>query len=281
MTDPVSKVYEGLEAESLDEARNFTKPPVRIRASEAADCSRKIYYRITGHLPTPKTAWLKLIGMMGDIEHDVARQLLEHFGVLLDGVEKEVTKDYEVDGVSFSVVARADGYISIDDPAGSPDNLWALLEIKSMGGYAYKYLNDAFIAGGNDAVVERVRDKHKSYLQQCTVTAVLHDKQFIYLLVKDRSMSQLGLYDASNGRRAGGAIWKVDTELWEKLLKKFGKVAKAVKNGTPPRAEYADGSKECGQCDFYYLCHGAMNRKERGITPEVVYPIEGILRTNK
>lgn len=277
MADPTHKVYEGLAAEALDEVRNFTKPPVRIRASEAANCSRQIYYRLTGHLPTPFDPFVRLIGMDGDIAHDMSRQLLEHFGVLLDGVEKEITRTFTVDNVDFSVVARADGHISIDDPTGTTVPVWALLEIKSMGGYAYKYLNDAFLYGGNDAVVERVRDKHKSYLQQCTTTAVLHDKEWIYLLVKDRSMSQLGLHDASNGRRSGGAVWKVDMELWDKLLKKFGRIAKAVQNGVPPRAEYADGSKECGQCPFLYLCHNATNRKERGLKPEVVYPIPGIL----
>jgi radical SAM protein with 4Fe4S-binding SPASM domain len=66
-----------------------------------------------------------------------------------------------------------------------------------------------------------------------------------------------------------------------KILSKLARIEEHIKEGKPPMAEYRDGSKECDQCDFYYLCHGAVKRKLAGQDPIVEYPVPGVLDTSE
>ncbi len=285
--DPVKKIYDTLDAEMLEEVIVFKKPPQHFRASEAGECGRRIWYRLSAYRPTPDKTFSKLLSMGGNYDHDVIRQLLKHSDAGIDGLvfladggieEPQIVKSFEVDGQKFDIVARADGYILLDAEVvgNSRESVLALLEIKSVDGWTYKHMNDAFVNGGPEGALKYIANARQKYIKQCTVTAKLHSKDWIYLLIRDRSMCQIGLYNAETGARTGGAIWQVDEEEWQRILNKFARISEALKEGKPPRAEYVDGSKECNYCPFYYACHAAKKRKERGITPDVYYPILGI-----
>jgi hypothetical protein len=152
---------------------------------------------------------------------------------------------------------------------------WALLEVKGMDGWSWKYANQAFTSGGMDGVKAYIEEKKRSYIWQMTVTMKLTDKGHAYLLVKDRSMAQHGFHNQETDERIGGGVWEFDPALWTRILNRFRAVQLAVTAGEAPRPEYADGSKQCNQCPFYYRCHAAFKREAAGKKPYIVYPVEG------
>lgn len=281
--DPVQKLYAEIEKGLVDDVRNYRKPPRRFRASEAADCSRKIWYRHSGYVPAPRTPFLELVSTSGNIHHDYVRQLLALYGVELTGLQMNadgtVTEDativrqFERGGVKFDVSGRSDGGVTVTIEDVDED---AVLEIKSVGGLQYKYINKAF-ARGPEAVYRYIHEKCRSYVYQGTTMALLQDKRYVYLLLVNRDMMEIGLFEAATGRRHGGLQWRVDEELQEQILRKFASVTKAVNRGVPPAPEFLPGSKECERCDFLVYCHQAIERKQRGIEPHVLYPVPGVI----
>jgi len=284
IADPITKLYEGLDAESLDEVKHHRTPVMRFRASEMADCGRRIWYRLSGYLPTPDSAWLDLIGKEGNVLHDVVRHLcvhhdmpLSHFELKEDGTVQEspiMVKQFTYDDTDFTMSCRDDGHAELS--VGM-----AALELKTLGFYYYKYLSEAYARDGDQGVLERIQAKHKNYVAQGNTTAMLHDLDWVYLLVVARENMTVGLYDKAKDRRTGGAIWRVTDEAKNKLLAKCARIQRHVTSGRPPIPEYLDGSKECGQCPFYYRCHGAARRKIQGEEPTVVYPVPGIMESTK
>lgn len=278
MKDPVQHVYDELNKQGLHEARHHTAPPRRFRASEAANCVRDIWHRLSGDRPSPRDARGFIYGINGDVDHDVTRQLFNHHGAPVGGVtfgeDGEATehllvrKTFDVkqnhQTVKVELTSRADG--TIDTPRGE-----ALLEIKGMGFYPYEWLNKAFIKGGHDAALERVHEKHKKYLYQCTVTMALTGKKLCYLLVKDRSTGTLGMHNPDTGERTGIYI-EYDEALFQEILQRFAYIQRKIGEGTPPPPEFSASSNECGWCSFRYRCHDAMARKAKGVEPAIVYP---------
>lgn len=291
--DPVNLVYDKMADEQL--AKTHRNTSRHFRASEADRCKRQLWYRISQYRPAPNDGWLEHLGVQGDVDHDTARDIMRHYGASLDGLkfvrEEDGTlrveeleshrKSFDVDGTEVTIACRADGMIDIGgllnelyDGKYEGDG-WALLEVKGMDGWSWKYANEAFIRGGMNGVKSYIEEKKRSYVWQMTVTMKLTDKDHAYLLVKDRSMAQHGFHNPETGERIGGGVWKFDPELWQRILRRFATVQRAVESGEAPRPEFADGSKQCSQCPFYYLCHGAANRKARGMEPYVLYPVEG------
>ena len=168
--DPVWKVYQGLAADSEDAVRNFNRGAQRFRASEVADCRRKLYYRLGGFIPQPKPPWLELVADSGNIHHDYARQIGNHYGmgitgftVEADGTQVEdrfASKVFEYDGTSFEMSCRADGYIPIEIPEVGTKN--AVLEIKSMGQYPFQQAEGAF-KKGPEALMALILKEHQNY----------------------------------------------------------------------------------------------------------------------
>jgi CRISPR/Cas system-associated exonuclease Cas4 (RecB family) len=278
MKDPVQALYDSLNNDGVEEVRAHSPPPRRFRASEASKCVREIYHRLNGDRPAPRDAQGFIYGINGDADHDITRQLLTHHGIPVGGVT------FEPDGsvkehmfyretipvlqqgrqIPVELTCRADG--EIDTPRGN-----AVLEIKGMGHYPYKWLNKAFEDGGHDAAAAYVREKNKSYVYQCMVTMYLTGHKLCYLLVKDRGTGTLGLHNADTGERSGIYI-EFDEELFDEILNRFAYVKRKLEDGEPPQPEYASGSRDCGWCPFNYLCHGATERRARGVEPAVLYP---------
>jgi len=277
--DPAQALYDALTAQGVQEARAHTTPPKRFRASEASDCRRKIWHRHNGDRPKPRDATGFVYGILGDVDHDVSRQLLNHHGIPVGGVEfdpvtgeatetmfhrEEIMVPLGQREIPITITCRADG--EINTPRGM-----AVLEIKGMGFYPYQWLTKAFETDGHDGALARVAEKHKSYLYQCQITMALTGHKLCYLLVKDRSTGTLGLHNKETGERSGIYI-EFDQELYDEILQRFAYVKKKTEDGEPPVAEFADGSFNCNYCDFHYRCHGAAQRRQRGEEPAILYP---------
>ena len=283
--DPVELVYDDLTEQGLEEVRAHKRPVQRIRASEAANCARQIYYRLDGVRPAPRDARSNMYGIAGDNDHDLTRALLKNVGVEIEGVifaddgqqEAEIKvqtiKTAGPDGEPIEIVfsARADGILP-DTPRGR-----CLLEIKGMGMWAYRYLAEAYDRGGHDGALQRIFTKHKKYEWQQEVTMRLYGEEQSYLLVKERDSGTLGLYDTETGVRSG--IYMESTEeRWNEILKHGAYIMHCLKKEEPPVKEYSAGSKECKFCPFKYACHDKDDRiakkaagQLKGSEPDVLY----------
>ena len=280
--DPVQFLYAEIEKNEIEKIKRFKRSPMRFRASEAADCSRKIWYRLTGHMPVPRSAFLELVSQSGNIHHDFVRHLLHLYGVKLHGLamnedgtvteDPTIVREFEKNGQKFTVSGRSDGGIDvqIEDEATN-----AVLEIKSIGAWKYRYINEAFEKGPQE-IYDYIHKNCKSYVYQGTVMALLQDKDYVYLLLVNRDNMTIGLFSETTGARHGGLQFKVDEELREQILSKFARIQKMVYDGTPPPPEFTQNSTECKQCDFMVYCHGARTRREKGIKPYVQFPVEGL-----
>ena len=295
--DPIKLLHDKLDAEMLKQVKTHRKGPPRFRASEVAGCSRAIYYRRSGYVPQPRSTFLELVSQAGNLAHDYVRSLMLGFGIKLSNITqdgKEIiesptkSREFTYNNVTFEIAARDDGFIEPGNlPEGEEE---AIMELKSMGLFYHKYLTKAFNEGytdrkgvehppGLEATFARIKEKHPNYVGQGTVTAMLNDKRFVYLLAVCRDNMAVGVYNPATGERHGGAQWEVTEDMREKILKKLSRIEKAVQEGKPPMAEYQDGSTECSRCDFYYLCHGANKRRLAGEDPIVKYPVDGVLDT--
>ena len=292
--DPIAHLYDQLDEQGLAEARGHKAPPLRFRASEAADCARAIWYRLTGKRPKPRDGRMAMYGVCGDLDHDATRQLLTHYGAPVEGIvynedgaqeeQMYVRKTYEVpipgrEGfcTTIEVVSRADG--EMETARGK-----RLVEIKGTGFYPYKWLNAAFTEGykddagvkhppGHDAALARIKDKHPKWYAQMQVTSALsgYEDRGAYLIVKDRSTGTLGVYNEGTGERTGIYV-PFEPAMYEEILDKFAFVKRAVRSGEIPAQGYPRKSKTCEYCDFRWACHGADERREKGLTPEHLYP---------
>ena len=290
MKDPVQQLYDWLNERGLNEARNHSAPPRRFRASEASNCTRSIWFRLKGSRPAPRNARGQLFGIGGDAHHDVTRQLFEHTGSPIGGVTYNedgsvdehmlVRREYTVrtpDGrdITFDVTSRADGKITT--PRGE-----ALCEIKSTGHWPYEWLSSAYTEGfkpvggdkippGHDAALARVKEKHKSWYWQCQVTMALCGYKLCYLIVKDRSGEAIGLHNTETGE-SGGIYIPFDQVVFDEILQRFAYASRKLADGEKPVAEFAAKSQTCSYCDFRYLCHGAAERRAKGLEPAVLHP---------
>jgi len=276
--DPIKQMYANRDAVARDKASRHSRPPQRFRASEVHDCARKIYYRLSGYAPAPRYAIDDDYGIDGDMQHDVVRWLMSQWGVALQGLDVDEAgkikeqasriKSFAVDDLAFDVTGRIDGEIKVDDE-------WMLLEIKSVGYWPYKYMQDAFIAGGEAALTERIMSSSASagYIDQMHVCMAIYGMRKGYLLVKDRSGCKTGVHNTKTGDCVGGMVVEWDQERWDTILKRLHMIRIKVNTGVPPLAGFPPGSDDCKlRCPFVYLCHGADKRRQRGLEPAVVYP---------
>ena len=264
--DPVWKVYEGLAAESLRKNLEAGKGSRRLRASEAADCSRRIWYRVGGFQPLPKQPWLELVSDSGNMHHEYARTIGNHFGMeitgftTVDGVQEEEhysSKIFKYDGQEFELSCRPDGYVTLTEGRK------AVLEIKSMSQFAYQKAESAF-KKGPEALLALLQHEHPNYLWQGNVTAMIRELDHVYLLCVGRSGNNFGfgavgpdkpgVWDPLRGRRAGGLVWQLEDRDRENILAKLADVSRRLATGEAPPPDYSPGSSECGMCPFLYAC---------------------------
>jgi len=274
--DPIQMIYNLRDEAGRNDVRNYRKPPIRFRASEVANCSRQIWYRLSGYIPAPRYGRSDDYGIDGDAHHDITRQLLAHYGVKLRGLEFNedgtqvetnfLAKEYNVDGLNVTVASRCDGEIFLEEITD-----WALLEIKSAGYWKFKYLNDAFIEGGREGAINYMKEKRRPYYEQSTITADMHGNGHIYLLLKDRSDCGLGLYNPDTNEHTG-LLYPVDQDDLTTILRKLANIKRKVMDGTPPMPEHIASSSDCKYCPFKYLCHDATRRARQKQEPAIRYP---------
>ena len=280
--DPVKLLYERMAEAGIQKARDHRRPVQRFRASEAGDCLRRVYYRLSGCRPAPLTPRSMFYMDGGNVDHDLTRRILQHYDIPVGGVTFNedgtvdegdiIVAEYDVmlpseDVVHLTVSCRPDGFIAIP---GDDD---AVLEIKGIGFWQFSWLQKTYCKGGPEAVLERIREKHKSHLWQTMVTMELTRRDNAYLLYKDRASEQLGLYNDETEERAGVCV-PFDSEIWAEILQRWAFVRQCIDSSEnePPAPEYSDGSGYCNNCDFHYMCHGAEERRQQGKTPVIKYP---------
>lgn len=281
--DPIQRLYDQLEEQEINKVRSHYHPSRRFRASESAACMRQIWHRLRGDRPKPRDGVGSMYGIMGDLDHDITRQLLNQSGTEVghvdysdgtgEGKEQlQIQKPYrvkrEADGreVEIIVSGRADG--SMETPRGR-----ALLEIKGTGFWPYKYLNEAYEHGGQDACLKRIKEKHPSWYAQMQTSMAIFGYDLCYLIVKDRSTGTIGQFNSETGVREGIYI-QFDGAFFQRTLQRFAfvhsKLGADVSDG--PKPEFAAKSKECSYCDFRWMCHGAHERRQKGLEPVYLYP---------
>jgi CRISPR/Cas system-associated exonuclease Cas4 (RecB family) len=289
--DPIARMYAERDEAALDNIRNYRKPSVRLRASELADCKRAVYYRLTGHVPSPDTGFSNDWSEEGDIHHDIVRHKLLAHGFELAGVtvnddgtmteNKYVVQEFEYEGKPFKISTRQDGWIK------HPDHGWMLLEIKSVGHWPYKYMNDAYQAGGHDGLLEYIMEKKPNFIYQVHAGMAIakargpealpfdhtekHTLDLAYIIIKDRSNCHIGFHDGERGV-SGGVYVPWEDETWEKIGARSSFTTEKVRDGKIPMAEYTSSSTPCGYCRYRYLCHDADRRRKAGLEPAIQYP---------
>lgn len=260
--DIIQQLYDKRNAEQV--ARNAAyKPPrsVTFRASEVHGCARQIYHRLVGDHPAPGNARGDDYGRGGDAAHDVVRRLLNEYGFKVGQVDEGVGGMTETKagiasftdqaGTKVTFTARLDGDIALHD--GST----ALLEIKSIGSYDYRKLSRAFSKKGADTLMAQINKEHEKFVWQCMVGMAVHNYDKSYLVIYDRESCATGVRNDRTGEIMGGPIIPFDDELFQSIVNKCGRIARAVAAKSPVRAQYLDGSRECGWCSYYSFCHGA------------------------
>ena len=294
MKDPIQQLYDQLEEGGIDKIRTHYKPSTRFRASESGICMRAIWHRLRGDRPKPRTPVNEMYGLLGDVDHDVTRQLMNGSGTQVGHVDYsdgsgegketlQIQKPYTVKrladdrDIEIIVSGRADG--SLMSPRGR-----ALLEIKGTGFYPYKWLATAFTDGftdkdktffkpGHDACIARIKEKHKTWYAQMQTSMAIFGYDLCYLVVKDRSSGTLGVHNPDTGERTGLYI-EFDAEFFQNTLQRFAHVASRlgadISKG--PKPEFASKSTECSYCDFRWMCHEASERRSKGIEPTYLYP---------
>ena len=275
--DPIAKMYLARDEDAREEVRNYRKPSIRFRASELADCKRKIWYRLSGYIPTPRSGFKNDWSIDGDIHHDMVRQTMLHWGITLGGItqdeetgetheNKYIVTEFEYDDVKFNVSSRQDGWIEHEDYDGL-----IMMEIKSVGHWPHNYMVKAYEEGGAAGFVEYIKEKKPEYVYQMNAGMAMNKDDHCYLVLKDRSNSHIGIH-LNDGTVVGGVVFDYDPVLMEKIKRRCVAVKRAVIAGKPPMPEFTAGSKQCGYCPYYYACHASFKRKKAGLTPTMVYP---------
>lgn len=258
--DPVTQVYKYLDTKNREDAQ-FPRPSRgKFRPSEVHQCSREIWYR---HNDKPKKVvpgFVSLYGMDGDLAHKSTHWLLYRAGVDIRGIEfnEETGEAKEKDffkktivhnGETLVISGRGDGRVFYYGHEH-------LLEIKSVDGFKYKHMLAAYQRGELIKYLkEGNKGKYFKFFQQSMLTAYCLGLDSIYLLMKDRSLCQLGMHNEVSDLREGGAVIPFDEEILTNTLDKLARIEKAKREGIAPDREFTEGSYECDRlCAFGHIC---------------------------
>ena len=302
MGDPIAQMYQLRDEEGRERARQHRAPARRFRASELADCKRRMYYRQSGYVPAPNTGFQMDWSIDGDVHHDIVRQVLLNAGVRIAGITQNedgttdedqfVSYDFDVHGLTLPVSTRQDGWIYHDDYG------WMLMEIKSVGHWKYHYQMKAYEEGfedaegvrhpaGDGALLAYLYEKSPSYIYQVHAGMAIakargegrlpfdasepYTLDHAYLVIKDRSNCHIGYHSDTQGL-LGGLVVPFCEDTWQKVLQRLYVTKQGLSKGVPPMPGYTAGSYQCKICPYKYACHDAIKRKQQGRKPYVVYP---------
>lgn len=252
--DPVRQMYDHLQTVIDKQYAKPYIPPIRFRASEAGDCPRKIWYRLRGEQPKPISPFVKILTENGDVHHDLVRWRMREAGVELfdldfdedtgkvvetnHGVKTVIHKDTPI-----KISWRADGGVVID-------GIKHVLEIKTLDGFSYSYMEKAYNTGD---IVEYLRNhiKYRKFFLQAAVTAHLSGHTHIYLVIEDRGLGKTG-FNEQNEELA----YELKQEDVDEALDNFAFVLQQLELGEPPIHPYTKSSKPCQHCPFRAKCWG-------------------------
>lgn len=264
--EPITKVYEYLDRCNREEVATYRFRGRRFNPSGMHKCPRALYYRHTGEVPRVVPGFISLYGQDGDIAHDSVRWLMKKAGVQmkwLDFDEEKGTieetgyfrKEVTHNGQTFTISGRADGLVLVESEAGDE---WMPLEIKSIDGFKYKYILKAYQEGNlHEYLMEGNKGNYRKWYMQTTLTAHFMGYDKTYMVFKDRSLCQIGMYDKVNDVREGGCIMPVNQEMLKGMLNKMAMVDKCVDDGVPPMLALCpvEGSYECDRlCEYNHIC---------------------------
>jgi len=262
--DPTTRLYQYLDDCNREEVATYRMRGRRFNPSGMHQCPRAIYYKHSGEVPRVVPGFISLYGQDGDICHDSVRWLLKKAGVPLKGltfdedtgvIEETMyfRKEVTFEGETFTVSGRADGLIYLEDT-----DEWMPLEIKSIDGFKYKYILGAYQKGNlHEYLQTGNKGNYKKWYQQTTLTSKSLGYDKTYMLLKDRSLCQIGMHDKVNDLREGGIIMDVDEELYTSMLRKMAMINKAVDKAEPVPLSLCpvEGSYECDRlCSYNHIC---------------------------
>jgi len=278
MRDPIGDVYLKRTERMIKQAcaADYYKPSLRFRASELTSCPRQIFHRLMGERPQPRTARGQDYGDGGDAAHDILRQALKDEGYEIGGIEfndtgqvetKSHVGEFEFKDETIKVACRLDGLIDHDGKD-------AVFEGKSVGYWKYKRMVQAYDSGGADRLLQHIEKHHLSYLWQCQANMQIFDKPWAWLVIYDRSECRMGIHPNRDGMEIVGGLWLPrDDELWnDTILPKLYRIQRAVKKQAALRPAELPGSQACDWCAFSHCCHDAIQRRQQGLEPAVLYP---------
>lgn len=276
--DPVKDMYDKRQAELIAEAtqKDFYKPnEIRFRASELTDCPRRIYHRLVGDRPLPNSPRLGDYGSIGDAAQDICRQRLVDAGINVGGVDFTPSGQIETTskvgefacmGENIKIASRLDGLLEYDGHDG-------ILEVKSVGYWKWDGMAKAYTSNGVEGLIAHVKKKYLSYIWQMEASMRINGKKEGYLLIYDRSEGRIGVHSKRDDADRVGGFWlAADDERWKQILNKLLRIQRAVKRKVALRPGELPGSTACQRCPFSYACHEAIDRRQRGVEPSVVYP---------
>lgn len=279
MGNPVQKIYEYLEEKEAARSARPRTDQVRFRPSELGGCWREIYYRLAGYEPRPIDGRTALLFGDGDLHHDSIRKLMLAAGVELgdltfsaDGSVEETGsvmrtlvvpfggKDYEV-----LISGRMDGSVRTEHGMD-------LLEIKSVGTWKFQKFQNAFLKGGEKAIMKLLRDDVKAragarpnprhanrrFWFQFQATMIAADRSAMYVVFKNRDTGEIGFLDEEGARHGFRVV--ADEGVQSEILARCARVLKALDEKRPPSQEFMDGTTPCNMCSFYQHCWGAMKK---------------------
>lgn len=258
--EPVEQVYKFLDQKNREEAQYPRPSHQRFRPSEAHACSRATYYRHNDVPPKVVPGFVSLYGRDGDLAHTSTHWLMYHAGVDIGGIEfnEETGEAKELDffrkevthnGETFTISGRSDGRVTFNGQEH-------LLEIKSVDGFKYMHMQKAYDKGElHKYIREGNKGTYLKFLQQSMVACKCLGLESVYLLVKDRSLCQLGFLDKATEHRECGLVIPFEQEMYDATLDKWAAIHKAVRLGEPPMREYTEGSYMCDRlCSYGHIC---------------------------
>lgn len=212
------------------EVEDEWKPPRSLgsfRASELGDCPRAIQYTIQGLRGEKIGPELALLFRDGHLHHNAVRGLLKTIGRVTNE-EHHVWKKYEValHGriVSFVLTATTDGILNGE----------FVFDIKSINFFSFKHLSK-----------DSIEKDHLGYIYQIQTYLDVFDKEYGFLLFKDKMTSALKIF-----------WYKRDRKLFQSILKKMAQIHVATETGKMMKKPFSKSSKECSRCEFRQECWG-------------------------
>jgi hypothetical protein len=229
----IPMILEQVEKETEDEWR-----PKRVigsfRGSELGDCPRYIQYELRGFEKEPVSPELGLLFRDGHLHHDALRKELSAVGRVTNrefSVWKHFTREVNKSSVDFVITGTLDGIFNGEYP----------FDIKSINPFSFKHLSKEYIW-----------EKYRGYVYQIQIYLELTDKEWGFLLFKDKAFSALKIF-----------WYRRDPKILNMILDKMSKIHLATIQDKWIKRPFTRSSTECERCPMRQHCWGrSMKRRE-------------------